>query len=221
MLQPPISSVSVAALEDGTAGRGRARKKTLTCMVPAGSGAVLRFWAPVSSLLLCFHWIATLPYTNKSPICSASSKGLLQSPDASSALPRGSSDGSSLLRCREGWEQCLGVCEGQGRTAGSLCVVGWQCYQGGTARTASVCVRAAFPSSPCAVAGGISASFQVSASPSPSAPCNQPHAQMAQPDSLLFISGFCLPVLFTALILMKREVGWEDPSPFQNQDHFP
>lgn len=124
MLQPPISSVSVAALEDGTAGRGRARKKTLTCMVPAGSGAVLRFWAPVSSLLLCFHWIATLPYTNKSPICSASSKGLLQSPDASSALPRGSSDGSSLLRCREGWEQCLSVCEGQGRTAGSLCFVG-------------------------------------------------------------------------------------------------
>lgn len=41
MLRPPIPSASVAAWKDGTAGRGRARKETLTRMVPAGCSKVL------------------------------------------------------------------------------------------------------------------------------------------------------------------------------------
>lgn len=78
-------------------------------------------------------------------------------------------------------------CEkGQGRAAGSLCVVGWECYQGRTAGTAGVWQRC-LPSLPCAVAWGISVPFPLSASPSPRAVCYQPRAQMAHPLYLLYL----------------------------------
>lgn len=73
----------------------------------------------------------------------------------------------------------------------------------------------------CAMVCRNSVSFQVHASPSPLAMCNQRRAQMAWPASLLFIARLCLPVPFATLILLKTVAGQEDPAPSQNQNHFP
>lgn len=173
----------------------------------------------MSSLLLCCHRIITLPYASKSPICSAGSEGLLQSPDASSALPRGSSDGSSLLRCREGWEQCLGVRRDRAGLL-ALCVL----WGGNATREGQPgqpgCGRGAFPRSRVLRLGG-SLCPSHSVPPLPLGLCVISPALRWHIPFISFISGLCLPVLSAALIPVKREAGWEDPSPFQNQVHFP
>lgn len=131
-----------------------------------------------------------------------------------------------------------GCCKGQGRSTGSLCVSncrggvgmlperdGWGEMASGGPHTVALaphsCRRCCHARPACTAVCRNSVSFQVGASPSLLAMCNQCRAQTTQPVSLLFISRLCLPVPFAALILMKREAGQEDPTPSQNQDHFP
>lgn len=90
--------------------------------------------------------------------------------------------------------------------AGQLCVL-WGSMEmlPGTTMRDGTSQRCRCLCSTCIMACGTSMSFQVSASPSPLAMCNQPCAQMAQLDSLLCISQLCLLAPFTSLILMRQD----------------